>query len=172
MKRKLYKCTYPNCETKQLMLIRKMCNYHYHLTRDKKTPTNNFGYKKPNIKRKQVNIPLQQYFEYHLEKVKLNPFCENCGSKIQANICNIAHLIPKRTDSVVSSELENYAYLCSPFDEQGKDCHNKFDSMAGNIKVYEMPFWKIAIKRYLTFRNKCKYNNYSKIFEQWIKINE
>ena len=167
MKNKLYPCKKCNKEVK--IRSKSLCTYCRYL--EKGSLLKKYISKqtlKTRRKKKQKAEIMKPFWEYHLENVKNNPYCENCGVKIQGNICNIAHIIPKRSDVIIMDNLNNCIYLCSSFD--GIDCHSKFDSIQSIPKVYLMPVWKIAVKRYFIFREECsKLSRYTENFENYIK---
>lgn len=156
------------------MLIRKMCNYHYYQQKERKIPTNNFGYKKPHIKldRKQRSDRLKVFFEYHLNILNSKPhFCENCGTRLTGQIANIAHIFPKQKSAFpeIMDNLDNYMYLCcSLYGEPG--CHEVYDRTQMTGRVHSMPCFKIAYLRYKKIVDsgiKLKYNTYSKQFLEY-----
>lgn len=172
MNRKLYKCKFEGCETQQAILSKGLCNYHRNL--DKGSVVKRYHLKqqtaKTREKRRNRGALLEVFFRHHLEKVKLSPFCDNCGCRIQGNIANIAHILPKRSSAnpEVMDELQNAIYLCASVNGE-KGCHERFDSIQGSPQVYLMPCWKKSVDRYLTFKEKVvNYNKYVKVFEEWL----
>lgn len=164
---KLYKCK--ECDNECPILSKGLCPKCYSL----KYPLQK-KYKLKTIKANKVSRnsiekeQLKKYYLYHLSKIKIKPFCENCGIKIQGTISNIAHILPKRKSAnpEVMSNINNYLYLCSPFDIDTNDCHSKYDRIQTTDDIYLMNCFSIAKKRYLTFNINLKYNKYTKIFEE------
>ena len=169
MNNKLYKCQFPDCNIEQPILSGKMCNYHK--KRKEKSSSKRYVYKqsqKNKLKKKEISYKMNPFWEFHLENVKKNPFCQNCGCKIQGNINNLAHILPKRLHKEVQSNLDNCIYLCGPFENNGKNCHAKFDSQQASNKIYLLPCWTIAVDNYLKFREYVFLNSkYKDIFENW-----
>lgn len=127
---------------------------------------------KNKIKRENKSQILKNFFQYHLAEIQKTPYCENCGTSLNCNLMNIAHILPKRNTAnpEVMDHYNNFMYLCSSFD--GIGCHEKYDRVQGNAKVYLMSVFSKAVERYLTFRNLVKYNKYVEVFEEYIKNND
>lgn len=165
MERKLYKCN--RCEREVYIRSKGLCQR----CRYKQRVDNNeikIKAKKNKNNRKEI---LSNFFTYHLEQIKKKPYCENCGSKLFCNISNIAHILPKRNTAnpEVMGENNNALYLCCSFNGDGQGCHDRYDTIQGSSKVYLMNCFPIALKRYLTFKDKVRYNKYVSVFEDWIK---
>lgn len=162
---KLYKCK--GCDKDFPILSKGLCPRCYSLKHplQKKYKLKKTNKTTRNIKEKEQ---LKNYYLYHLSKIKTKPFCENCGIKIQGSISNIAHILPKRKSAnpEVMDNLNNYLYLCSPFDINTNDCHSKYDRIQTTNDVCLMICYSIAKKRYLTFNSNLRYNKYTKIFEE------
>lgn len=168
--RKLYKCN--SCSKEVPIRSKGLCSYCSF--KSKGSQTKNYTIKqqteKNREKKRNKTELMKPYWEYHLENSKINPYCENCGCRIQCNINNIAHIIPKRSDSLIMDNLQNCAYLCASING-GKEigCHEHFDRIAGTSSVYLMPVWKKMVERYLTFKDKVlKYNKYIEMFEDYL----
>lgn len=168
MERKLYKCI--ECGREVQILSKKRCQRCRYNQRVK---NNEIKIKVSKNKRNRAGI-LKTYYEYHLREIKKKPYCENCGLKIQGSVMNICHIFPKRSTAnpEIMDELNNVLYLCGPFDNTERDCHSHFDKSQSSIKVFSMKCFPTAVKRYLTFSDKCRYNKYVEIFELWLKENE
>ncbi len=173
MNRKLYTCN----ECQILVPIRskglcKMCRY-----KQKGSQVKQYTIKrqtdKNKIKKQNKREILEPFYKYHIEKVAQNPYCMNCGCRIQGNLNNLAHLLPKRFggNPELMGELDNCLYLCASVNGgQEIGCHEKMDRIQGSSQFYLMPCFKKALEHYLTFRNKVvKYNKYVEIFEDYIK---
>lgn len=172
MKYKLYKCKFPDCEIEQRILSKGLCTFHR--MKQKGSTVKKYKLKiTRKIKRKNRTNLLKIYFQYHLDNIKLNPFCENCGCKLMGNINNIAHILPKRNSSnpEIMDNLNNYSYLCASINGE-IGCHDKYDRIQGCSQVYLMRVWPKLVERYLTFKKEIKYNKYVSIFEDWIEENE
>lgn len=174
---KLYQCKEEGCENKQPILSKGYCNFH----KNKQLSPKMKHYiakstSKNRLKKKEKSELMRPFWEFHLENVEKNPFCENCGCKIQGNINNLAHILPKRNfggNPEVSNHPSNCIYLCASInggEETG--CHDRFDKISATTKVYLMNCWEKCVNKYLTFRQLCKYNKYVENLEQWIKENE
>lgn len=160
---KIYHCIL--CGKETIIRSRKKCNRCRYKER---LANNEIKHKINKSNRKEL---LNRYFTYHLEKIKINPYCENCGSKLSCNISNIAHIFPKRfgANPEVMGELDNYMYLCSAINNDGQACHDHYDKIQGSSKIYLMRCFPIAFKRYLIFKDEVKYSKYKSIFESWKK---
>lgn len=158
---KIYQCV--SCGKEVIIRSRKKCSRCRYKER---LANSEIKYKINKSNRKDL---LDKYFTYHLERIKLNPYCENCGSKLSCNISNIAHIFPKRHggNPEVMGELDNYMYLCSAVNNDGQACHDRYDKIQGSSKVYLMKCFPIALKRYLTFTDKVKSTKYKLIFESF-----
>lgn len=160
---KLYSCK--KCGFKVPILSKGLCSRCYYIEyANKKLKMG--GKKKPLDK----NNKIKYYYLYHLNNIKSVPYCENCGIKLQGSISNIAHILPKRQSAnpEVGAELNNYMYLCSPFDNLINNCHSKYDRIQATKDIYLMNCFNIAKQRYLTFCNKVRYTKYSKVFDECI----
>lgn len=170
-KGKIYNCI--KCEKEITKRIKKMCQFCYYKHLSLNKPKKNYYFKqsdKNKLKKQEKFNTLKPYFDYHLENIKKKLYCENCGCKIKGNISNIAHVLPKRKyggNPEIMDDINNYLYLCSSFD--GIDCHSHYDSRQATSRVYNMLVWKIAVQRYLTFKNKVSYNKYVENFENYIE---
>lgn len=174
MKRKLYKCKQDGCEIMQPILSKGLCKYHRYL--QKGNPLFNYKtkLKKKNVVRQNKKEVLSYFFNYHLEKIKNKSVCQNCGVKIKGNICNIAHILPKRLHKEVMGNIHNCIYLCASInsgDEIG--CHDRFDRIQGNSQVYLMNCWPLVIENYLKFRENVLYfSKYREVLEEWLNENK
>lgn len=168
------KCTYPDCETEQIMLIKKMCNYHYYKSKPKKTYTYKRKYKPITPIKKEKNKKLKDFFNYHLSILSNQvTFCDNCGCKLNGGIANIAHIFPKRNSAhpEIMDNILNYMYLCcSLYGENG--CHELFDRVQTTDKIYTLNCFNIAYKRYKIIVDNIgdlKYSKYTKYFIEYDK---
>ena len=172
MKNKLYKCI----ECGKLVPIRSKgkCT----MCRSKDLPKKHYRYnyrinQKLRLKRSVKMEILTPFFEFHLEEIKKNPFCQNCGIRLPCNITNIAHILPKRSSAnpEIMGNLNNCLYLCASV-SGGIGCHERFDAIQTTSKVYLLHCWGEAVKKYLEFRKDIvKHNKYQEIFEIWIREN-
>jgi len=165
--RTLKQCKHPGCLIKKIILSKGLCNYHRYRQR---VDNNEIKIKAKKNKNNRKEV-LSEFFTYHLEKIRKNPYCENCGNKLFCNISNIAHILPKRNTAnpEIMGEINNALYLCSSFNGDGQGCHDRYDKIQGSSKVYLMNCFPTAVERYLTFKNKVRYNKYVSVFEDWIK---
>lgn len=174
MKNKLYPCN--QCGTEVRVRSKGLCQYCRSL--QKGSVVKRYILKqtaKNKAKKQDKRVILEPFYEYHLENIRKNPYCDNCGCNIQGNLCNLAHILPKGfgRNTEVMGELENCIYLCASInggDEIG--CHERFDRIQATSKVYLMNCWDKCVNKYLTFRDKCKYNKYVAVFEDWINENK
>lgn len=172
---KLYKCKYPDCTTEQKILSKGYCSYHRYL--QKGSSIKRYFIKqeteKHKEKRQNKQLIMRPYWDFHLGQLRLGGRCDNCGCRIQGNICNIAHIIPKQSDFGIADIFANCLYLCASINGGSEvGCHERFDKTQGSAQVYNMNCWKLAVEKYLTFREKCRYNKYVETFEDYIKANE
>lgn len=86
--------------------------------------------------KKKANLPksneLSPYFAYHITQIEKNPYCANCGEKIQASHFHVAHILPKRSYPSVKSNLDNAIYLCTSVLGGNQNCHYMFDDNAND----------------------------------------
>lgn len=104
-------------------------------------------------RRLQERSGLKEFFETAIEELRLNPVCQNCGSPINFNYQphhNVAHILPKQRYKSVNSHPDNRLFLCASKDFK-KACHEKFDT--GPSVAVEMPCFKIAVKKFQSFKD-------------------
>lgn len=119
-------------------------------------------------KRLEERKDFPKFFQDAIEKLKLNPVCQNCGGKINANYepaWGVCHLLSKGKYKSVATHPDNYVFLCSSKDPNTNYCHEDFD---GNIKDRpNMPVYPIAKEKYLKFRDQVlEFGNERTIFEE------
>lgn len=109
-----------------------------------------------------------------IEQLKLNPYCQNCGVKINVSIHptnNIAHILSKMRYKSVSTHSSNYVFLCSGKDNLGNSCHEKFDNYISDRP--NMPVFKIVLEKYKTFSEEVlEYGKEKSIFEENLQDGE
>lgn len=171
MKSKLYPCK--QCGTEVKIRSKGLCPFCRNL--QKGTLVKRYIAKRQSTKikeqRKTRYARLEKFFNYHLANISKRPFCENCGCRLQGNIANIAHILPKRNTAnpEVMDELDNCLYLCAAVNGE-TGCHDKFDRIQGSSKVYLMKCWKTAYERFKLLQPLLvKYNKYVLVFEEWEK---
>lgn len=106
-------------------------------------------------KRREERKGLPEFFTYAIEDMKSNPFCQNCGARINTSrhpVNNIAHILSKSVYKSVSCHKENYLFLCSDKDE-ASSCHEKFDSCMSVRQ--EMRVFELARTKFLSFSDDC-----------------
>jgi len=119
-------------------------------------------------KRKEERKDFPKFFQDAIEKLKLNPVCQNCGCRISADYNghhNVSHLLSKQKYKSVSTHPDNYVFLCSSKDAEGRNCHGYFDD---HIKARpNMPVYAIAKEKYLKIRDEVlEFGNERTIFEE------
>lgn len=176
MNKKLYPCV--KCRKEVPIRSKNMCPYCRSL--DKESTVKRYILKqssKNRTKKQDKSELMRPFWEYHLENMqRIGATCENCGCRIQGNICNIAHILPKRNfggNPEVAHELNNCLYLCTSINAGNEiGCHDRYDRIQATSKVYLMNSWVKCIEKYLTFRDKVvKYNKYVEVFETWMREN-
>lgn len=174
MNKKLYPCN--NCKKEVPVRSKGLCAYCRNLQKGsvvKRYILKQSG--KNKAKKEQKRAILQPFYEYHLEKIAKNSYCENCGCRIQGNLLNLAHILPKGygRNTEVMGELNNCIYLCASLNSgQEIGCHERFDRIQASSAVYLMPCFLKALEKYLLFRNKVmKKNKYVQIFENYLEEN-
>lgn len=119
-------------------------------------------------KRKEERKDFPKFFQDAIEKLKLNPICQNCGCTISADYnghYNVSHLLSKGKFKSVSTHPDNYIFLCSSKDNNGKNCHAYFDDNINDRP--NMPVYPIAKEKYLKFRDEVlEFGNERTIFEE------
>ena len=105
-------------------------------------------------KRQEERKDFPMFFLKAIERLKLNPICQNCNCQINAEYnpsWNIAHILAKSKYKSVSTHPENYIFLCSGKDASGKNCHAYFDEYI--VDRPTMPVYPIAKEKYLKFQD-------------------
>lgn len=165
LKSKLLPCEIPDCTNFVAMRStiktgehrgKKVCPYHKNVIEGKKTinkPLKKFT-KKNQEKRKEERKGLPNFFESAIEDLQKNPFCQNCGGKINSSYqphWNVSHILPKSKYKSVMAHPENYLLLCSSKDDTGRSCHNEFDDN-GVSHIPTMHCFKLAKEKFEKFR--------------------
>src|SRR6478736_509819 len=106
LNKKLYKCD--KCNKEVAVRSKGLCSY----CRNKEKPLK----KVFKIRTKAESKKLSAFFIKHIEQIKKNPICDNCGSKLQGSHFEVAHILPKRKtggNPEVADNENNALYLCS-----------------------------------------------------------
>lgn len=149
MAKKLYKCEYPGCdkETRVRSTIKsgeyrglKACEYHARIYRDHGTSEQTL---RTRAKRKQSR---EDYPNFYLKMIDLyrGKDCVECGTRLQGNGSEIAHILSKSTNPEVSTDPRNIIPLCL-------SCHTQFDSNLENRS--KMKCFPQTVSQYLTFKD-------------------
>jgi hypothetical protein len=100
----------------------------------------------------------QGFYEKAIEESRKQPYCENCGCKVDLGYMgssNIAHIVSKGRYKSVAYEPLNFVLLCAGKNSaEHNNCHHKFDNdILGrkNMKVF-----LVAKQRFDRFRDKIK----------------
>jgi hypothetical protein len=129
---------------------KKVCQY----CRAKNTPKKAIKakiFKRKVFKKREVSY--SDFFDKAIKEMQQNPFCENCGGRININYLphhNVAHILPKQRFKSVATHDSNKMFLCAGKDGL-KSCHEQFDS--GYSTMMEMPVFEIAKKRFEIFKD-------------------
>lgn len=82
--------------------------------------------KKASEKRKEERKDFPEFFQKHIQIIKDNQLCcEECGTKLQGHVSEIAHVLPKSYFKSISTHDLNVVYLCGMF--SSNNCHSNFD---------------------------------------------
>lgn len=132
---------------------KKVCQY----CRVKNTPRKEIKFKSfPSKMFKKKKVNYTDFFDRAIKEMQKNPFCENCGGRININYLphhNIAHIFPKQRFKSIATHADNRMFLCASKDGL-KSCHEQFDS--GYSTMVGMPVFEIAVKRFEKFKNEIK----------------
>lgn len=77
---------------------------------------------------------LPEFFTDAVEIAKKDPYCDNCGRKLNLDYnphWNIAHILPKQKYKSVMTHQLNWIKLCTS--KEDGDCHHKFDNNISGI---------------------------------------
>lgn len=167
MDKKLYLCEIPNCGRKvpirstikknEEFLGKKCCSAckaKLEGVSKPRVPLKSFN-PKTREARKILRQGLPEFFEKSIAEMKLKPWCEDCGCRINTEMFpanNIAHILPKRIYKSVMTEANNRLFLCTEKDESGLNCHWHFDNRI-EARVNK-PIFSIAVERFNTFESK------------------
>jgi hypothetical protein len=157
--------TCKSCGESKYIFSRGRCKFC--ATKEDSKPLKN-ATEKSKEKRKEERKDFPKFFMDAIDKLKLNPVCQNCGGKINANYepsWNIAHILLKAKFKSVSTHPDNYVFLCSSKDPNTNYCHEAFDSDITNRP--NMPVYTIAKEKYLKFRDEVlEFGRERTIFEE------
>lgn len=108
-------------------------------------------------RRKEARKGLPEFFETAISLLKLNPYCQNCGCKINVHLHaqnNIAHVLSKSKYKSVMANAFNYVFLCDSKDNNvdHSSCHSDFDNRVTERPL--MPVFDVVLARYEMFRDK------------------
>jgi hypothetical protein len=108
-------------------------------------------------KRKEERKGLPEFFQTAISLLKLNPYCQNCGCKINVHLFpqnNIAHVLKKEKYKSVMANAFNYVFLCDSKDNNvdHSSCHYDFDNRVTERPL--MPVFETVLARYEMFRDK------------------
>lgn len=139
IKRKLKKCK--SCGADRHIFSKGVCKFcwakSYNPPQKKEVKSSN-----------KTQFSITQFFDYHIKNCKQ---CEECNSKIyNADIRNIAHILPKRIFTSVKTNHWNFIHLCW-------QCHSDFDSSWDKAK--KMKCWGIAMERFNKIKHLVTENN-------------
>lgn len=100
----------------------------------------------------------REFFERAIQELKNEPYCENCGCRIDTSFmpaANIAHILAKSKYKSVAWNRLNRVFLCAgKNDEEYKNCHGRFDTDIEGRK--DMPVYSVAQERFRTFMRDIK----------------
>lgn len=166
LSKKIYRCEIPDCgRSVQIRSTIKsgefkgkkcctFCKNKYDGKVKPKKPIAKFTQKNLE-KRKEVRKDLPKFFTQAMQLLKLNPYCQNCGCKINVQlhpVNNVGHILSKSHYRSVMANPFNYVFLCSSEDNvDGKSCHYDFDN-----KILErpyMPVFEIVMAKYRLFKD-------------------
>jgi hypothetical protein len=102
---------------------------------------------------------LNPFFEYHIAQIAKNPYCQNCGIKIEASHFHVAHILPKAKYVSIMNNLDNALYLCTSV-LGGNGCHEDYDRLQNNSdgikQVLNQECIELLLSKFSKFKTLCK----------------
>lgn len=78
-------------------------------------------------KRKKDREGYKEFFEKCIEKIKSEKLrCAECGSQLQGNVSEIAHVLPKSYFKSIATNDLNWLPMCGQYSTS--QCHTNFDN--------------------------------------------
>lgn len=116
-------------------------------------------------KRKQERSGYAEFFEKHVNIIKeTKACCAECGTKLQGNASEVAHILPKGYYKSVATEDLNVIYLCGIY--SANQCHTNFDNFPIE-KVKEMFVFNKIIRIFAELKDIVKEKILYKTYEKY-----
>lgn len=118
-------------------------------------------------RRKEERKGFAEFFQKHIQVIKRSrSCCEECGSRLQGHVSEIAHILPKGYFKSIATNDLNVIYLCGMYSDN--QCHTNFDSFPNEKFQYMKVFKAIScifteLEGYIT--EKISY----KVYDKYIK---
>lgn len=118
-------------------------------------------------KRKKDREGLAEFFMQCVARIKKERLtCRECGSKLQGNVSEVAHILPKNYFRSVQTNPLNWLPLCGMY--SAKQCHSNFDTYSLE-KVKKMQIYKEVVSIFAVLEDfvdeKIPYKIYDKYTE-------
>lgn len=97
-------------------------------------------------KRKKEREGLPEFFKKHIEIIRDQGIrCEECGGRLQGDVSEVAHILPKQKFKSICTSDKNVVYLCGW--KSDNNCHSKFDE-GTNENVKKMNIFPKITERF------------------------
>ena len=116
-------------------------------------------------KRKKDREGYKEFFEEHVNKIRQERLCcEECGERLQGNVSEIAHILPKQKYKSVAKNDNNVLYLCGMYSTNG--CHDKFDNSKLEV-IKEMKVYKKGVEQFARLESLIEEKIDYKTYDKW-----
>lgn len=166
----LYNCEYPNCSnTAKIRTTIKegeykglrVCNYHAKILKPPKKQSEQS--KRTQKKRQEQRKDYPKFYQDMIE-LCIGKKCAECGSRLEGNVSEIAHIFKKTSDGgnpELATDPLNIIMLCT-------DCHTKYDSNLSNRSTMGKAM-TLSIERYKLLKPKLiNTTSETRFFEEYL----
>jgi len=116
-------------------------------------------------KRKADREGYAEFFQKHAQVIRSEQkCCEECGNRLQGEVSEIAHIVPKNLFKSIATEDRNVLYMCGRFSEN--QCHSKYDESKLEV-IEEMKIFPLVVERFKELEEKITEKIPYKVYERF-----